>query len=137
MGDFKKTVSETESINRRIFYYRKLANLTQNETADLLGMKHSTYSQMERKGNISVEMLLRLARIFHVRPEVFFSDQQELHQPVTRLESDFGINFIPTHNDIQVMTMFHNMLANERKRVMEFMDLIYHEKKERKKTNND
>ena len=42
-------------INQRIALYRKMANLTQTEVAEKMGMKCSTYSQMERKGSISSE----------------------------------------------------------------------------------
>ena len=55
-----------KSINQRIILYRKMANLTQTEVAEKMGMKCSTYSQMERKGSISTERLLALADIFGV-----------------------------------------------------------------------
>lgn len=58
-----------ESINRRIARCRKLADLTQTEAAEKMGMKCSTYSQMERKGNISADRLLKLAQIFGVHPD--------------------------------------------------------------------
>ena len=37
-----------DTINERIALYRKMANLTQTEAAEKMGMKYSTYSQMER-----------------------------------------------------------------------------------------
>ncbi len=55
-------------INKRIIAYRKLACLTQTQTAEKLGMKCSTYSQMERKGNIRAEIIEKLAEIFGVDP---------------------------------------------------------------------
>ena len=39
----------SETINQRIALYRKIANLTQTQAAEKLGMKCSTYSQMERR----------------------------------------------------------------------------------------
>ena len=45
------------TVNQRVAIYRKMANLTQTEAAERLGMKCSTYSQMERKGHISVDKL--------------------------------------------------------------------------------
>lgn len=52
-------------INKRIRTLRKLRDLTQAETANILGMKLSTYSQMERKGNIPASVLKRIAEIFN------------------------------------------------------------------------
>ena len=56
------------TINQRVAIYRKMANLTQTEAAERLGMKCSTYSQMERKGNISVDKLMAIAEVFGVNP---------------------------------------------------------------------
>ncbi len=59
-----------ETINQRVARNRKLVGLTQQETAEKLGMKCSTYSQMERKGNISANKVLELAAIFNISPDV-------------------------------------------------------------------
>lgn len=61
-----------ETINQRVAHARKLVNLTQQAAAEKLGMKCSTYSQMERKGNISAQMLLKLADIYKVPVEYLF-----------------------------------------------------------------
>lgn len=66
------------TVNQRVAIYRKMANLTQTEAAERLGMKSSTYSQMERKGNISVEKLFAIAAAFGVNPEVLLHDPTEL-----------------------------------------------------------
>lgn len=55
-----------DSINERIARCRKAANLTQAETAEKMNMKSSAYSQMERKGSITTDRLLKLAEIFGV-----------------------------------------------------------------------
>ena len=59
---------EDKEVNRRIALYRKMANLTQTEVAEKMGMKCSTYSQMERKGSISTERLLTICKILGVTP---------------------------------------------------------------------
>ena len=53
-------------INKRVVYYRKKARLKQTEVAELMGMKCSTYSQMEREGDISAERIIKLADIFKI-----------------------------------------------------------------------
>ena len=66
-----------ETINQRVAHCRKLANLTQTETAEKLGMKCSTYSQMERKGNISGQRLVELAKIFGVSSELLLHGESK------------------------------------------------------------
>ena len=55
-----------KSINKRVRIYRKRAGLTQNELAERLGMKGSTYSQMEREGNIPANRLLQIADVLGI-----------------------------------------------------------------------
>jgi transcriptional regulator with XRE-family HTH domain len=56
----------TESINARIRRYRKAAHLTQSQLGEMLEIKTSTYSQMERNGQITCDMLLRLANVLKI-----------------------------------------------------------------------
>lgn len=58
-----------KEINKRIRHYRKKAGLTQNKLAELIGMKGSTYSQAEREGIITCELLLKVAPFLEVAPE--------------------------------------------------------------------
>ena len=55
-----------ETINQRVRKYRKDLFLNQSDVAKMLGMKTSTYSQMERMGNITCETLLKLTEILKV-----------------------------------------------------------------------
>ena len=55
-----------ESINARIRRHRKAAHLTQSELGEMIGVKTSTFSQMERKGQITCDMLLRLANALKI-----------------------------------------------------------------------
>ena len=50
-------------INKRIKEIRSKKRFTQEDLAEKLGMKISTYSQMERTGKISCETLIEIARI--------------------------------------------------------------------------
>ena len=54
-----------ETINQRIRSQRKKLQYTQYQVAKMLSMKESTYSQMERKGNITCEILIKLCDILN------------------------------------------------------------------------
>ena len=55
-----------KEINKRIRHYRRIRNFSQTDIAERLGLKCSTYSQMERKGDITCERLIRLSEILRV-----------------------------------------------------------------------
>lgn len=64
-----------ETINQRVAHCRKLAGFTQADVAEKLNIKVSTYSQMERKGNITAQLILDLADIFNIDPnEMLYSE---------------------------------------------------------------
>lgn len=65
-----------KTVNERIAQYRRLANLTQTDMAEKLGIKCSTYSQMERKGIVSAERLYQMAEIFGVSPCELFNGEE-------------------------------------------------------------
>ncbi len=58
------------TVNERIKYYRNQKKLNQTELGAKLGLKCSTYSQMERQGNISVDMALEIAKVLDVDPDL-------------------------------------------------------------------
>ncbi len=55
--------TKQETINARVARYRNEKKLTQQQVADKMGLKCSTYSQMERNGNITAEKLLLLEEV--------------------------------------------------------------------------
>ncbi len=57
-----------ETINQRINRLRKAKGYTQADVAELLGIKVSTYSQMERKGGITSDIIIKLSEILKVEP---------------------------------------------------------------------
>ncbi len=72
------------SINERIRMRRKEMGLIQGEVAERLGIKISTYSQMERKGHITCETLKILAEVLEVSSEYLLYG--------TKTETDVGIS---------------------------------------------
>lgn len=55
-----------KTINQRVKNYRKARSLSQAQVAEMLDMKSSTYSQYERRGNITCERLIKLSEILNV-----------------------------------------------------------------------
>ncbi len=54
------------SVNERIKEMRNKRGYTQAQFAELLGLKCSTYSQMERIGTISVEMAKHISKVLEI-----------------------------------------------------------------------
>ncbi len=68
-------------INVRIRKYRKAKKMTQEELGNALGMKCSTYSQMERKGKITVGMAQKIADILDVDPDMIMYGEKTTSLP--------------------------------------------------------
>lgn len=130
------------SINKRVCSFRKLANLTQAETAEKMNMKCSTYSQMERKGKISAERLIRLAKIFGIKPEILLfggaietpqiiepEEPKKTIEPVTLNQPPIIIDppppFIPTKNEENYIKILRTLKPEDRDEVIKFLELKY------------
>ena len=68
----------SESLNKRIARLRKAKGLKQADMAERLGLKESTYSQMERQGNITAQKLLDIAAILGVDVNVLLYGEDYL-----------------------------------------------------------
>lgn len=108
-------------INERVAYYRKLANLSQTDTAEALNMKYSTYSQMERKGTISGDMIMRLAEVFGVRPEYLLYDPETKYPGAVtegnalltarqHIAAPSDDQMILTHKEQNIIKIYRNMV---------------------------
>ncbi len=64
----EKMAERDFSVNERIRLCRKERGLNQTQVAKALGIKTSTYSQMERKGYVTCETLKILSEVFDVSP---------------------------------------------------------------------
>lgn len=133
-------------INQRIALYRKMANLTQTEVAEKMGMKCSTYSQMERKGAISTDRLLVLADILGVTPEMLlydapvskkldFSAAETVTSSLNQNKDPFGkapfspAPFIPTHKEESIIKILRNLPKPCYDEVVTFINQKYKESK--------
>ena len=133
-------------INQRIALYRKMANLTQTEVAEKMGMKCSTYSQMERKGSISSERLLTLSKILGVKPEMLlydsledkkidFSGNEISASTLNQTNNPFSTGsyspapFIATHKEESIIKILRNLPKPQYDEVINFIDAKYKESK--------
>ena len=137
-----------DSINKRIAVCRKLANLTQNETAEKLGLKGSTYSQMERKGGITVDKILALAEIFGVHPDILlygkepsnhvnnsvnfsagnFLQKQSLMQNSTAITVN-STPFIASKKEENIIKIIRNLPKDAKNDVLTYIEKKYKETK--------
>ena len=137
------------TINERIALYRKMASLTQTEVAEKMGMKYSTYSQMERKGTISAERLRALADILGVRPEVLLYGKEEkasgeldftaahteapqtLRQPVNFNDGFSPAPFVANRKEENILKILRNLPKSDYDEVIEFINKKYKESKKK------
>lgn len=136
----------SDSINQRIALYRKLANLTQTEAAEKLGMKCSTYSQMERKGSISADKLIALADIFGVTPETLLYDpparrylnftpneslgREVVRQPEPAITADPSY-FVVTHKEESIVKILRNLPRDDYEEIIGLINEKYQTSKKK------
>ena len=135
------------TINQRVAIYRKMANLTQTEAAERLGMKCSTYSQMERKGNISVDKLMAIAEVFGVNPAVLLRDPMDLQAKTESAEAAYKAPtamhepvyiptarpaFVTTKNEENLLTVLRNLPKADVEEIRSFINEKYQNSKRKK-----
>ena len=137
-----------ETINQRVAKCRRLANLTQIEVAEKMGMKGSTYSQMERKGNISAERLVALAEICGVNPDILLYGEQPNTNPEPVAEPEkakeelprasqtpfynrpeFMNTFIFSKKEENIIKIIRNLPKKAKEEVISFIEKKYKESK--------
>ena len=125
---------DEREINRRVQKLRKEKGYTQAELARLLGLKTSTYSQMEQHGNITANMVIRLAEIFNVDTDIIlFGEIKQAGKPnIEELMKvlPYQINsyyfIMKVNNDERnMLTSFRNISKKRQEMVMRFVyDLV-------------
>ena len=126
-------------INKRVRKYRKLAHLTQSQVADLIGMKSSSYSQMERVGDISAERIIKLAEIFEINvglllygEEIEVANAPDISQNdvVVLPKLPFGTEYVPLKNkDKSIITVIQYLPQKHQKYICELLDYLRKNKK--------
>jgi transcriptional regulator with XRE-family HTH domain len=119
--------------------YRKLAHLTQAQVAELIGMKSSSYSQMERVGDISAERIVKLAEVFGINVGLLlYGEEIELSNVPIVPQNDvvvlpklpFGREYVPLKNkDKSIITVIHNLSQRHQKYICDLLDYLRKNKK--------
>lgn len=122
-----------KTVNERIAFYRKKSHLSQNEVAERIGMKGSTYSQMERRGNVSAERLKALAEVFEIKAEELLYGEEEYkilypensgsglplaQEPAFPKPSEV---FVPTNSEISLLKVFRRLSQKDKAEVRDFI----------------
>ena len=124
-----------ETINERVTRHRKLKGYTQARVAELMGLKCSTYSQMERNGNITAEKLLQIEQIFDLpRGELLYGSSLEPKEDnVLRFaEPDETKSLRPepmviTNNEQNYISILRNLPKKARDEVIDLLQQKYDE----------
>lgn len=141
-------------VNERIKMYRKEKKLTQGELAKIIGIKTSTYSQMEREGNITVDMALKIAEALGVDPNLIVYGEETkadgeleistvkptqfvLHSSGKLAQTLYGdapqpedkkdeidLPFTLSNTEKNVITAYHYLTKPEQKEVRVFIDNV-------------
>lgn len=131
-----------ETINQRIRRYRKKSNLTQSQLGEMIGLKTSTYSQMERKGQITCDTILRLAEVLKVDAAVLLLGEKTFENENTddntqappSLKIGKSITLELTIREYNLVDMFRH-LSESKKRLAS--ESIYNILNKRKKPYNN
>lgn len=129
--------TENMTINERVAFYRKLRGMRQEDLAHKIGMKPSTYSQMERSGEISAARLLKIAEALDISPDCLFGTGNIFEQPrkentvVAKQTSTLPEAYQNMYfsEEEQVVDIIHNLKLKNKKRVFDFVREIYKEER--------
>ena len=126
-------------INKRVTKYRKMAHLTQKQVAELMGMKNSSYSQMERVGDISAERIVKLAEIFEINVGfLLYGEKIELSDNMNVPQTDvvvlpklpFGREYVSLKNkDKSIISIIQNLPLKQQKYICNLLDYLRKNKK--------
>ena len=116
-------------INKRVVYYRKQNHLTQSTVAERIDMKSSTYSQMEREGDISADRIVKLAEVFGIRPEwLLLGEPEEKNEDngIAVAEQQKSVipepePFVLTNMEMSIIKIIRNLKKKEKEEVINFI----------------
>lgn len=111
-------------INKRVVKYRKFSHLTQSQVAELIGMKSSTYSQMEREGDVSAERIVKLAEIFNIDVRCLLYDEDVIINPIPPHPPIYELDFVLTNSLKSICKIYNNLPKSKKKCFCEFLNYL-------------
>ena len=123
----------THEINQRIKNRRKKLGIRQKKVAKFLGIKESTYSQMERTGNITCETAVKLARMFDTNLDsLILGIEKDEYPPKEEKKEKINLTiedeFIITPNEKSILTVLRNFTKQDREECIAFIEKKYQNK---------
>lgn len=112
-------------INKRVKAQRKKQGYTQRFVAQALGTKESTYSQMERSGNISAETLIKLAKVLGIDIQHFLFGDEICE--IEKIEKSYDF----TIQEESVIKILRNLSRKDRNDVLNYIENKYKAQKNR------
>ncbi len=118
------------SINERVKYYRNLKGYSQKQFSEMLNIKKSTYSYIEKDGNISCEIAKRMAEILEIDVRLLLYEQSEISErnDVENILSEIDKSkfFVVLNNcrEAKLLELFQNSSENKKNVIMECVNSI-------------
>ncbi len=104
-------------INERVKKLRKQNKYSQKDIGNLLGMKTSTYSQMEREGNFNGDELVLLADFFKVDVKTFLYDDIPETPVIIEIPDDY---YQLNRREYDLMTMYRCVNKESKAEIFKF-----------------
>lgn len=100
--------------------------------AEYLGIKESTYSQMERTGHITCETAMKLAKLFDTDLNTLLFDVEKSENSIKiektkKKENSFKDDKLElTPNEVSIITILRNFTKSDREECIKFIEKKYH-----------
>lgn len=111
--------------NKRIALIRKKNSLTQHQVAEFLNLKESTYSQMERSGKISCEVLISLSKLFKIDVKEILFGEECSAPPIE------SVSFELTETEKNHIIALRNISLKKRNKIIEITYKVFKTKRKR------
>ncbi len=110
-----------ETINQRIANYRRFRGFSQEYVAERLGMRPSTYSQCERRGKISCDLIIKLSEILDIEFYTLLFGEKTVNPKPTppKPQHDF------TTMEINIIKIIRNLKKQDRKKLIAIIQEYY------------
>lgn len=118
------------SINERVKYYRGLKGYSQKEFSEMLDIKKTTYSYVEKEGNISCELAKKMAEILEIDIRLLLYGEDEIGERnnVENILSEIDKSkfFVVLNNckEAKLLELFQGCSENKKNVILECVNSI-------------
>ncbi len=117
------------SINERLKKFRKSKGMRQEDLANKIGIKPTTYSQMERTGGITCERLLQLAAALEIDPNYLLTGENWTPPPPPEpTNSKYDFLEKTSRQELEMIKVITLLNSKQRKAVFQYAYDIFQKK---------